>query len=158
MTHGLYGRLNSALERAFPEQRLFLKSSSRTRFVRLRPVTQAVTLTGGAAILGWSIFASAILIMDTIGAGNLREQAQREQAAYEERLNDLADRARRTGRGCSARAAAVHHRAGAGLRNAGSAAGVRGATQGAGDRNRRGPGDPARTMADGMTRWAVPKC
>ncbi len=90
MTHGLYGRLNSALERAFPEQRLFLKSSSKTRFVRLRPVTQAVTLTGGAAILGWSIFASAILIMDTIGAGNLREQTDREQAAYEGRLNDLA--------------------------------------------------------------------
>ncbi len=91
MNHGVFGRLNAALERAFPEKRLFLKSEAGTRFVRLRPATQLVALTGGAATLGWSIFASSMLIMDTIGAGNLREQAEREQAAYEQRLNDLAD-------------------------------------------------------------------
>ncbi|MBB4023225.1 murein DD-endopeptidase MepM/ murein hydrolase activator NlpD [Confluentimicrobium naphthalenivorans] len=49
-----------------------------------------VALTGCAAIVGWSIIASAMLIMDTIGAGSLRDQARREQAMYEERLNALA--------------------------------------------------------------------
>ncbi len=103
MTHGLFGRMNAALERAFPEKRLFLRSDTGTRFIRLRPVTQLVALTGGAATLGWAIFASSVLIMDTIGAGNLREQAQREQAAYEQRLNDLA--AERDARGEAARLA-----------------------------------------------------
>ena len=35
-------RLNSALEHWLPEQRLFLRSGDNTRFVRLRPLTQAV--------------------------------------------------------------------------------------------------------------------
>ncbi len=79
-----------ALERYLPEQRLFLRSETETRFIRLSPGTQLVALTGCAAIVGWSIIASAMLIMDTIGAGSLRDQARREQAMYEERLNALA--------------------------------------------------------------------
>ncbi len=39
-------RINLTLERYFPEQRLFLKSDTTTRFIRLRPMTQAI----GAAI------------------------------------------------------------------------------------------------------------
>jgi murein DD-endopeptidase MepM/ murein hydrolase activator NlpD len=82
--------MNMALERYLPEQRLFLRSETETRFIRLSPGTQLVALTGCAAIVGWSIIASAMLIMDTIGAGSLRDQARREQAMYEERLNALA--------------------------------------------------------------------
>lgn len=37
-------RINATLERYFPEQRLFLKSDTETRFIRLRPVTQAVAM------------------------------------------------------------------------------------------------------------------
>ena len=90
MSHEAYGRLNAALGRVLPEKRLFLKSDTKTRFVRLRPTTQLAALTGGAAMLGWSIFASAMLVMDAIGADTLREQAEREQATYAQRLNDLA--------------------------------------------------------------------
>ncbi len=41
-------------------------------------------------MLGWTIIATAILLMDSIGAGTLREQAKREQFMYEARLNAVA--------------------------------------------------------------------
>ena len=43
-------RINTQLERYFPEQRLFLKSDHGTRFVRLRPATQAIALVVGFVI------------------------------------------------------------------------------------------------------------
>ena len=82
-------RTHLTLERYFPEQRLFLKSDSATRFIRLRPSTQAVAAVMAAAALAWTVFATAILLMDSIGAGSSREQVQRQQALYEERLNTL---------------------------------------------------------------------
>jgi murein DD-endopeptidase MepM/ murein hydrolase activator NlpD len=81
--------LNTALERWFPEQRLFLKSDSETRFIRLRPATLAIGAVGGSVLLAWTIIASAILMMDSIGAGSARDQAQRAGQVYEERLNAL---------------------------------------------------------------------
>ena len=76
-----FRRIHALLERAFPEQRLFLRSDSETRFIRLRSETQLIALTGSAALVGWSIIATAILLMDSVGAGSLREQAQRERVA-----------------------------------------------------------------------------
>lgn len=80
-------RLNAALGRRLPEQRLFLRSDSETRFIRLSPLSQAVALGGSALFVGWTIIATAILLMDSVGSGNLRDQARREQIAYEQRLN-----------------------------------------------------------------------
>ncbi|WGV16881.1 M23 family metallopeptidase [Fuscovulum ytuae] len=86
-------RINATLERYIPEQRLFLKSDAETRFIRLRPTTQLIAMTGGAMFVAWTIVATAVLMMDSIGAGSSREQSQRQQAMYEERLNALsADR------------------------------------------------------------------
>ena len=90
MTLPLRKRLSIALERALPEQRLFIRSDTETRFIRLSPVTQFVGIAGSAVLLGWTIVSSAILIMHSLGAGDLREQALREQAVYEERLNSVA--------------------------------------------------------------------
>ena len=84
-------RINVSLEQYLPEQRLFLKSDSQTRFIRLRPLTQAVALAVSSLALGWMIFATAILLMDSIGAGSSREQVQRQQYLFEERLNVLSD-------------------------------------------------------------------
>ncbi|SRR6056297_2730466 len=83
-------RLNVRLERFLPEQRLFLRSDTETRFIRLSPLTQAVAISGSALVVGWTIIASAILLMDAVTAGNVREQAEREQQRYEERLNTIA--------------------------------------------------------------------
>jgi len=82
-------RLNHSLERRFPEQRLFLRSDSETRFIRLRPVTQVIALAGGILVLAWTIIATALILMDSIGAGSAREQSARQQGLYEERLNTL---------------------------------------------------------------------
>jgi len=82
-------RINTALERRFPEQRLFLKSDSETRFIRLRPATQAIAVMVGSLALGWTILATAILLFDSISAGTSRDQVQRQQVLYEQRLNAL---------------------------------------------------------------------
>lgn len=86
-------RINTVLERYFPEQRLFLKSETETRFIRLRPATQAIAVVFGSLALAWTILATAILLMDSISAGTSREQVARQQALYEQRLTALsADR------------------------------------------------------------------
>lgn len=90
MTRAAFAKLHRALERTFPEQRLFLRSDTETRFIRLSPLTQFVGVTGSAMLLGWTIVSSAILMMHSLGAGDVREQALREQAVYETRLNQLA--------------------------------------------------------------------
>ena len=83
-------RLNQRFERRFPEKRLFLRSENTTRFVRLRPATQAVGLAAVTGFFAWGVIATSILLMDVIGSGNLRDQALRDQANYEQRLNQLA--------------------------------------------------------------------
>lgn len=85
----LSSKINTLLERYFPERRLFLRSDTDTRFIRLRPVTQLIGFAGSAAIVAWAIIATSILLMDSIGAGNFRDQAKRDQEAFERRLNEL---------------------------------------------------------------------
>ncbi len=93
MLNRLSYRFHQSLERHFPEQRLFLKSDTETRFIRLRSGTQVIALVGGTLALAWTIVATALIMMDSIGAGSAREQSARQQALYEERLNALsADR------------------------------------------------------------------
>ena len=82
-------RINTALERHLPEQRLFLKSDTETRFIRLRPTTQAIALVGGTFLLAWTLVATAVMLMDSIGAGSGREQALMQQGLYEQRLSAL---------------------------------------------------------------------
>lgn len=83
-------KIHAALERALPEQRLFLRTDTETRFIRLSSATQFIALSGTALVLGWTIISSAILLMHSLGAGDLKEQALRDQAVYEDRLNQLA--------------------------------------------------------------------
>jgi murein DD-endopeptidase MepM/ murein hydrolase activator NlpD len=82
-------KVNLVLERYFPERRVFLKSDTDTRFIRLRPGTQLIAYAGGALLVAWAIVATAIILMDSIGAGNFREQAKRDQKNYQARLNEL---------------------------------------------------------------------
>ncbi len=89
MPKRLISRFNATLERKLPEQRLFLRSDTETRFIRLKPLTQATALTGTALVLSWAIVATAIILMDSIGSGSAREQARLEQATYEARIEAL---------------------------------------------------------------------
>jgi len=86
---GLMHKLGHALERYLPEQRLFLRSDTETRFIRLSSLTQAGILFGGALVTGWTILATSVLLIDSIATGNAREQAEREQRLYEARINAL---------------------------------------------------------------------
>ncbi|MEO3413977.1 M23 family metallopeptidase [Roseovarius sp. CAU 1744] len=82
-------KFHALLERHFPERRVFLRSDTDTRFIRLRPESQLLAFAGATAIVSWAIIATAILLMDSIGSGNFREQAKRDQRTYEARLNAL---------------------------------------------------------------------
>ncbi len=83
-------KIHSWLESVFPERRVFLKSDTDTRFIRLRPETQLFAFAGASFVIAWSIVATAVVLMDSIGAGNYREQAKRDLTSYQARLNDLA--------------------------------------------------------------------
>lgn len=108
---GIAERLNARLHAYLPEQQLFLKSDEAARYIRLRPVTQAVGITGVVLVFAWTVIATSILLMDSIGSGNLRDQVAREQATYERRLNEMA--AARDARASEAEAA--HARFGAAM-------------------------------------------
>ena len=101
MLHSLSNRMNAALGRFLPEQRLFLKSDQTTRFVRLSPMTQATALGGTATVLSWAILASSILVTDAVSVGATGQAGTR--AAFEDRLNALA--AERDARAADAQAA-----------------------------------------------------
>ncbi len=70
---------------------MFLKSDSDTRFIRLRSETQLMAVAGITLFVAWAIVATAIVLMDSIGAGNFRELAKRDQQTYRERLNAISD-------------------------------------------------------------------
>jgi murein DD-endopeptidase MepM/ murein hydrolase activator NlpD len=82
-------RLNTRLERILPEQRLFLKSDSATRFVRLRPLTQASVLAIGAGVFVWSMAATSMLFIDGISSGGAEQNDKVAKLAFERRLDAL---------------------------------------------------------------------
>lgn len=73
-----------------PEQRLFLRSRNGTRYLKLRPRAQLAALTGGLLVLGWAVVASAMLAVNLLGSGSPLAHGHRAQAAFEQRLTDLA--------------------------------------------------------------------
>ncbi|WP_208454585.1 DUF5930 domain-containing protein [Jannaschia marina] len=85
----LSDKINARLDKHLPEQRLFLKSEQGTRFVRLRPVTQAGALAGGALLVGWTVVVTSFFLIGAITSGSNRDQAARAQIAYETRLAAL---------------------------------------------------------------------
>ncbi len=68
---------------------MFLRSDTETKFIRLAPSTQLMGWIGGTSVFAWAIVATAIMLMDNIGSGNVRDQVKREQVSYETRLNAL---------------------------------------------------------------------
>ncbi|MGV6847201.1 MAG: DUF5930 domain-containing protein [Marinibacterium sp.] len=84
-------KVNRALEPLFPERRIFLKSDKDTRYIRLRPITQLAAYGTGALVLGWAILSTAIVVMDSLGAGSYREQARRDLDVYRGRLDALSE-------------------------------------------------------------------
>ncbi|PCD77661.1 M23 family metallopeptidase [Pseudothioclava arenosa] len=88
MPKRLVNRVNSSLERWLPEQRLFIKSDDATRFIRLRPLTQAGLLAAGVMLFTWSAVASSLLFISGLSAGS-GDQSVVATAAFEDRLVTL---------------------------------------------------------------------
>ncbi|MEM8728376.1 MAG: M23 family metallopeptidase [Pseudomonadota bacterium] len=82
-------KFNRLMEPWFPERRVFLKSDTDTRYIRLRPATQMAAYAVGGAVLCWAILATAIVVMDSLGSGSYREQAKRDLETYRDRLDAL---------------------------------------------------------------------
>lgn len=78
------------IERMFPERRIFLRSDDDTRFIRLKSGSQFVAVVGVGTLVGWAFVATAVLVMQSLGAGSFRDQAARDLAMYQARLNELA--------------------------------------------------------------------
>lgn len=68
---------------------MFLRSDFDTKFIRLTPSTQLMGWVGSTSVFAWAIIATAVMLMDNIGSGNVRDQVRREQISYETRLNTL---------------------------------------------------------------------
>jgi hypothetical protein len=83
-------KLNARLERSLPEMRVFLRTDCDTRFIRLTPLTQLAGFAGTTILAGWMIVSSSIVLMDSIGSGNLKDQASRDLVLFENRVNELA--------------------------------------------------------------------
>ena len=77
--------------RYFPEKRIFVRTDTETRYIRLPTYMQVLGVACMTVVTGWSIVAAAIVLMDTIGSGNFRDQARRDQQVYEQRLSDMAE-------------------------------------------------------------------
>ena len=76
-------------ERFFPERKIYIRSQKDTLSFQLRSTTQAVIFFFSAVLLAWTILASAIFLMDSLGAGSFTEQALHNQQSYEHRLKDI---------------------------------------------------------------------
>jgi len=81
---------NSLLHRWFPEQRIFLRSDTQTRFLRLRPLPQALGAAGLVLFMGWSVIASSIVLIQGATGAEQADATRREQVYFETRLNELA--------------------------------------------------------------------
>lgn len=104
----LFHRLDQRLAQHLPEQRLFLRSDTSTSYVRLRPLTQALIVGGGAAFAIWTLIATTILVVHLVGTGDMREASLREQRYFQDRLGEMASARDRS----AAEAQAAHARYG----------------------------------------------
>ena len=89
VTRRLSEGLAARIDRALPEQRIYIRSDEGTRFFRLGSGTQVGLLLGGALLVGWSVVVTAFFLLDNIAAGNGRAQIARAQQAYEQRLEAI---------------------------------------------------------------------
>ncbi|KPU84187.1 peptidase M23 [Marinosulfonomonas sp. PRT-SC04] len=89
MTSVILSKIDSFLGRWFPDRRMFLRSETETKFIRLSPSTQLMGWLGTTTVFAWAIIATAVMLMDNIGSGNVRDQVRREKISYESRLNTL---------------------------------------------------------------------
>jgi len=87
--NALLGKVNALLSRHVPEQRIYLRTESSTRYFRASPLLQ--TIFGATITVGfcWTVIATSALILDRMSAQSGKTQAEVLQRAYETRLTEL---------------------------------------------------------------------
>lgn len=79
------------LDRLFPEKRIFVKSDAGTRFVRIGPRQHLLAGAALTVLVGWSVIATSLLVIDIVKGAGAREQALTERTLYERRLGEMAE-------------------------------------------------------------------
>ena len=88
---GFFDRTERFLQKFIPARKLLIKTNGRTHFINLKSSTQVGFSAIIFSIVAWSIISIAIVAMDSLGAGNFREQALRDKENYQSRLMSLAE-------------------------------------------------------------------
>ena len=88
---GFFDRLERFFQKLIPSRQLLIKTNGKTHFVNLKSSTQVGFSAIIFSIVAWSIISIAIVAMDSLGAGNFREQALRDKENYQSRLMSLAE-------------------------------------------------------------------
>ena len=81
---------HNRLEHFFPEKRIFLRTDTQTRFIRLGAARQIMIWLGFTGVIAWSIVATALVAIHVIDTGKIIDHPRNDQTIYEERLNALA--------------------------------------------------------------------
>jgi murein DD-endopeptidase MepM/ murein hydrolase activator NlpD len=82
-------RAHLAAERYLPEQRLYLRTETTTRYLRLTPGTQAVLLVVGGFIALWTVLSTSVVLTSMLSPDSTAAQLRIQQAEYIERLNAI---------------------------------------------------------------------
>ena len=88
---GFFDRTERFFQKLIPSRQLLIKTNGKTHFVNLKSSTQVGLSVILFSIVAWSIISIAIVAMDSLGAGNFREQALRDKENYQSRLLSLAE-------------------------------------------------------------------
>ena len=81
--------VNARLGRYFPEQRIYLKTESDMRYVRLTPFAQISATTILAFLFLWLLFSTTIVLIEATQSSGERDQSGRQQRLFEQRLSAL---------------------------------------------------------------------
>ena len=86
-----FDRTERFFQKLIPSRQLVIKTNGRTHFINLKSSTQVGFSAIIFSLVAWSIISIAIVAMDSLGAGNFREQALRDKENYQSRLMSLAE-------------------------------------------------------------------
>ena len=79
---GFFDRIERFFQKLIPSRQLLIKTNGKTHFVNLKSSTQVGFSVIIFCTVAWSIISIAIVAMDSLGAGNFREQALRDKENY----------------------------------------------------------------------------
>ena len=88
---GFFDRIERFFQKLIPSRQLLIKTNKKTHFINLKSSTQVGFSVIIFSLVAWSIISIAIVAMDSLGAGNFREQALRDKENYQSRLMSLAE-------------------------------------------------------------------